>query len=164
MMLVPGCKMCWKSTDIGGDYRFSPLRQYLFCSQLKPSDWTLHALPAPAHPSFRLITALRLYHLVPASTTHVQNPAEVLQLWNDTLAGRRPLVSRENENAWRATLLEMCKRIRERASVGVLKVEGIEQGGPDWVRWIKEAIILLWREEEAVARAVEDSILSGEEY
>ncbi|EIN07420.1 SET domain-containing protein [Punctularia strigosozonata HHB-11173 SS5] len=129
-------------------------------------DWTLHASPAPAHPSFRLLTALRLYHLVLDCPIPPPNPEDVLRPWHDTLAGRRPLVSRENEQALRQTLLQMCERLQERAREGLSTTDMIEPktGSPVWAEGMKDNIRVLWREEEAVARAVEGSIRAGDEF
>jgi hypothetical protein len=92
------------------------------------SDYTLHPSPAPAHPSHRLVPALRLLALpeLPASlenTQHTAYPhtraapppapaspaADALRAWDATLLGLRERVDAANETAARALLRRICE-------------------------------------------------------
>lgn len=115
-------------------------------------DWTLHSslTGSLGYPSFRLITALRLYHLVPAGAD-IQVSEETLQRWRETLLGRTEFISESNESEWHETLLNICRTLKERTE-----------------KWMKdygrssdsrlENIKILWDEERFVATAVIDSI------
>ena len=129
------------------------------------SDWTLDSSPSPAHPSYRLITALRLIQIAANSDAKTGAPPESeTQAWRDVLSGRRELISDENESGWREVLLGFCERISGRAQ------EGRDQATQDlanlegWQAWMRENILYLWREELEVADAVARSIRAGEVF
>jgi hypothetical protein len=83
-------------------------------------DWTLHSSPPPAYPSYRLITALRLYHIFPVSENDVPpHHAIAIRPWQDTLLGKQEFISEQNEDAWRKTLLSICQSVADNASVGI---------------------------------------------
>ncbi|KAI0065357.1 SET domain-containing protein [Artomyces pyxidatus] len=128
-------------------------------------DWTLHSAPEPAHPSYRLITALRLYHLVHTLDIEEQDSL-ALQPWRDTLSGTKDDISEENERVWRNTVLELCQILVNRAELGLqrLQAESETVGGLDWFGWMVENIRLLWWEEREVALAVARSIRRGETF
>lgn len=128
-------------------------------------DWTLHASPQPAYPSFRLIAALRLYHL--ALSTENSNPTDkVIDHWQDTLLGRRDVISDENEVAWRATLRDICQTVGDRARGSIDKLDGASEDGSSagWFAWMKRNIWTLWREEQLVAAAVAASVAGGKQF
>ncbi|KII88547.1 hypothetical protein PLICRDRAFT_41720 [Plicaturopsis crispa FD-325 SS-3] len=116
-------------------------------------DWTMHTSPAPAHPSFRLVAALRLLHI---------DPSAELDDWRDTLMGRRDTVSDANEEAWRRTLVDICDRITERAQRRPTISRRTD--APPWFDWACNNIRLLWDEEVIVASAVTQSIRDGEQF
>lgn len=131
------------------------------------SDWTLDSAPSPAHPSYRLITALRLYHLaevLPDKSRPV--PDEIIRPWKDVLQGQRDIISAQNENLWRTSLLNLCESVRQRAEVGMRDTTSAfsDREGPEWVEWMKGNILALWREELDIATAVMCSIDAGEEF
>lgn len=128
-------------------------------------DWTLHASPQPAYPSFRLIAALRLFHL--ALSTENSNPTDdVIDSWQDTLLGRRDVVSDENEVAWRATLRDICQAVGDRARRSIEKLDGVFKDGDSvgWSTWMKRNIWTLWREEQLVVAAVAASVADGKQF
>lgn len=130
------------------------------------SDWTLHCQPPPAHPSFRLITALRLYHIFPVKETTVPpNPRPALESWMTTVMGTSNKISEDNEEAWRNTLLNIC---RKRASDAEFALSSLKEkpcpSSPDWVPWTKQNIMMLWEEELLVSIQVANSILQHEEF
>jgi len=129
-------------------------------------DWTLHASPKPAHPSYRLITALRLYHLLPSSTPSALSRDELIGPWQDTLLGQRDLVSEENEAAWRGTLARICEILMRRAEAGIsaLEVHTHAAGRVPWLAWMLDNIRTLWMEEAVVAAAVAKSIREEEQF
>lgn len=132
------------------------------------SDWTLHLLPGPAHPSYRLITALRLYHLFPASAKEVPpNSESLLVPWKATLLGSAERVSKENEDAWRSTLLRLCDSLTDKARSVIASMNSMAAEDVDrttWGHWMKNNIKMLWEEELYVASAVSESIRNLEEF
>lgn len=130
-------------------------------------DWTLHASPPPAHPSFRLITALRLHSLV-ASTSEPTLTWETLQPWRAVLLGETEIVSEENEDSWRKALLRICETIRTDAEKQLVSVCGSrpveESESKDWGAWMTENIRLLWLERIYVSGAVIRSVETGAQF
>lgn len=94
-------------------------------------------VPAPPHPSFRLISALRLYHA-----------QDEVRPWLETILGTRECISEDNEALWRGTLVGICERVEAEAKRGLLenKEENIRQ---------------LWEEELWIARSVKTSVEEG---
>ncbi|KAI0928740.1 hypothetical protein AcW1_005897 [Taiwanofungus camphoratus] len=132
-------------------------------------DWTLHSSPPPAYPSYRLISALRLYHAIehsPSNTSCI--PDKALQAWRDVINGRINSISSENEIGWRKSLISVCEQITRRAEESIcsdtLRSSETNHDKPGWHQWSKESIRTLWREESEVARAVARSIRAGEEF
>ncbi|KAF8582667.1 SET domain-containing protein [Ramaria rubella] len=132
-------------------------------------DWTLHDAPAPAHPSYRILPALRLLQLsLPASwdVTYKDSNSEPpeLQAWHDTILGEKDTISPENEHAVWQQLLEVCNISATRADEGLTRLQqecqGKDLGG--WKKYAVEAISILWLEEKNVATAVVQSIKNGE--
>ena len=79
--------------------------------------------------------------------------------------GLADVISQENEERWRKTLMSICENIVERAKVGLDAVEGIaSEDTPDWFGWMKGNIRALWQEELEVALVVLQCVQSGEEF
>ncbi|KAH9484319.1 Ribosomal lysine N-methyltransferase 2 [Psilocybe cubensis] len=130
-------------------------------------DWTLHSSPAPAHPSYRLITALRLYDLLPTTTARIpSNVDALLQVWRDTIHGRRYIISEENELNWRETLKMICTCIVNDAVEGLSKTAAIDitDGSPEWLASSRSFITKLWQEEIDVSTSVIESVDRREEF
>jgi len=139
---------------------FSPL---MFCR-----DWTLSTSSSPAAPSFRLITALRLFALG-SEITHVPKADEegfVCKSWRDTLLGITDTISPDNEAKWRITLATICNRVVEEGTGGLRRTPGSGHDGQDhpWSGWANDNIALLWLEQIVVARAVLQSLEDGAEF
>lgn len=129
------------------------------------SEWTLDSSPPPAHPSYRVITALRLIQLATMSETITGSlSASVTQIWRDVLGGRKELISEENERGWRDTLLGICDRVSCRAQEGLNQTTQDLTGLEGWQAWMRENILCLWREELEVANAVARSLRAGEAF
>ncbi|KAI0054054.1 SET domain-containing protein [Auriscalpium vulgare] len=134
-------------------------------------DWTLHLSPSPAHPSYRLITALRLYHLVPIdstdlSTSHLQ---ALLVPWRETLLGLREEVSETNEAQCRLSIVDLCEKLASEGTeaISALQAARLDDGlqvGVVWHASMLESIRMLWLEELEVARAVIRSVNTGETF
>jgi hypothetical protein len=127
----------------------------------------LHLLPQPAHPSYRLITALRLYHLFSASADEVPPDAEgTIRRWNQVLLGNEDFVSEENESAWKGTLLRICEGLVGHATSAITNDRSVEdQSNPEWAGGVmRRAIRILWEEEIQVAEEVSKSILKGVQF
>jgi len=129
-------------------------------------DWTLHSSPSPAYPSFRLIAALRLYHVNfrPAASTMVRE--QDLEPWRDTLLGQRNIVSEENETSWRETLIQICEILIRRAETGIcgLAELNVDLRNVSWFMWMQDNIRALWQEEAFVAAAVAKSVQQGVQF
>lgn len=130
------------------------------------SDWTMHSSPEPAHPSYRLMMALRLCAI--ASNHNDLSPEynEDIRKWKEVLYGQAETISEVNERLWRATLLHICETIIERAREGIRKCSTLDlsefQEPPSWITFQAHNIGNLWREELEVAAAVARSLRDGE--
>ncbi|KAF8636470.1 hypothetical protein AX17_003286 [Amanita inopinata Kibby_2008] len=129
-------------------------------------DWSMYSSPAPACPSFRLIAALRLYHVLPLTATRLPSTVEVfIQPWKETLFGTREYISKENERLWRESLVGMCKRLEGEAGIGVRRVR--ERGVGECEEWVKggrECVEQMWFEQLHVAGEVKKSVEDGQEF
>ncbi|KAJ7219254.1 hypothetical protein GGX14DRAFT_516199 [Mycena pura] len=96
-------------------------------------NWSLDASPAV---SYRLITALRLFHVPLGSSEDVQR-------WRDTLTGVRELISDANEAAWKRTVAGICATVIQRA-----KTRRVSEN---------RAAEMLWQEELHVALRVSEA-------
>ena len=131
-------------------------------------EWTLHAAPAPAHPSFRSIAALRLYTALPDNLEGAESfsgAEDVLDVWRATVLGNREWISRENEVRWKKILLEVCKQIvtvsaNRRESV-LAQLESRKAEGDSSAEPIVSSIVCLWDEEAYVAESVIESLHQG---
>ena len=131
------------------------------CKALR-RDWALHSTPDGAQPSWRLITALRLYHFVVAVGSADE---DTIQPWRDVVTGKRYRVSCENEQSWRKTVVLLCDMLIKRAEEFIaLSFTHNKNGEDTWARWASENIQSLWREEQFVASAVKECVLRGDEF
>jgi hypothetical protein len=130
------------------------------------SDWTIHSAPEPAHPSFRLVTALRLYHSIPMEETSPPEDETEVQAWQGTIAGNQDIVSLDNERAWRETLEMLCQAIENESGIYLDKLDEVKRKWPDdaWIRHMRSCSSMLWREQQHVARCVRKSLQQGEEF
>lgn len=121
-------------------------------------DWTLSTSPNPAAPSFRLITALRLYAMCSEMTDVPAADEEdaIRRPWRDTLLGKCETISPRNEEKWRTILKVICKLVEEEGTAGLQRTMGSRFNQPNhlWPGWMKDNIALLWSEQIVVARAV----------
>ncbi|EMD38538.1 hypothetical protein CERSUDRAFT_135411, partial [Gelatoporia subvermispora B] len=130
-------------------------------------DYTLHSSPSPAHPSYRLISALRLYHALENWHDRELDDSEltdVVDKWRDVLNGQAFSISDSNETMWRGTLLDMCEDIAQRAREALMRCEGVAPEKMGWWGWAVGNIGTLWQEELEVAQAVACSVRAGEEF
>ncbi|KAG8928944.1 hypothetical protein FRC01_005151 [Tulasnella sp. 417] len=122
-------------------------------------DWTLHSSPPPAHPSYRVVAALRLLH---ASRREADQ-------WEDMIMGGRDKVHETNERLMRATVRSICQQVADRASgkLAELTIGAWESrdGTLDALtRYALECVRTLWQEEQDVAVGVIESIDRDEEF
>jgi len=99
-----------------------------------------------AHPSYRLVIALRLHIIHQA---HQPPDTMQLQVWHKVVRGERDIVSSQNEKEWLQLLKGICTTLITRSqsrSAGTAK-------GP-----FAEAIDSLWEEERRVGQAILDTI------
>ncbi|KAH7916069.1 hypothetical protein BJ138DRAFT_1140602 [Hygrophoropsis aurantiaca] len=144
---------------ISPDTPFGSIIKNVLCDEGYWGDWTLHALPKPAHPSYRLITALRLYH---HAIAHHSVQEDILKPWRDVIMGLRENISGINEAQWRQSLVNICDTLIARAEPHI-RVRS-EREDKLWYSRISSNIETLWIEENAVAMTVKTSILRGEEF
>lgn len=122
-------------------------------------DWTLHLTRDSAYPSFRVLTALRLFSLV--CTLSQENLNEnAIRLWRETLAGRRDNISPDNERRTRLTLDRVCSQLVKRGERGLETVKGMERNENGASGTVEK----LWIEEILVARAVAECIAGGDVF
>ena len=147
--------------------RIAWLTEYIYIF-VASRDWTIHSSPSPAHPSYRLVTALKLLNIVDRGTTEPPPRSEsdrLLERWKDVVSGVAEVVSPENEQMWRNMLTDICEQVIERARVGLDAIARVQrEGAPEWIGWMRGNIRCLWQEELEVARAVAQSVKSGEEF
>ncbi|CAA7271714.1 unnamed protein product [Cyclocybe aegerita] len=129
-------------------------------------DWTMHAIPAPAHPSYRLITTLRFYHILPASANAVPADSDqYVQEWRNVTLGLQEIISEENEHRWKMTLRDMCEDLATNAQRDLAMVSEICLDTQK--EWLPSSILFietLWREEMNVARSVIESLNNHAEF
>ncbi|KXN82099.1 Ribosomal N-lysine methyltransferase set11 [Leucoagaricus sp. SymC.cos] len=130
-------------------------------------EWTVHSKPEPAHPSFRLISALRLYHSIPMERIlPPHNDHEIVRRWQETILGYSGTVSPENEIAWRESLNKLCLGIDNETGIYLdnLNKVGREWLVDSWVHHMRRCLLMLWREQQHAAWCVHQSLESGEEF
>ena len=117
----------------------------------------MHCSPSPAHASFRLITALRLYHSFPAGAG-VGSEEEMIaasRRWRDTILGHDDAVSEENEKACKESIEEICRAVMKRGEEGMKAVkEEMEMEREEWYRKVLAMVEILWLEEFTVGEAM----------
>ena len=124
----------------------------------------MHSDPTPAHPSYRLITTLRLYHLFSLSSDTVPpNAEEKLEDWRNTTFGKQDILSEANEALWRSTLMEICKNIIRDASIGKIDIGDVSTL-PEWAGSAKSFVEILRKEEYDVCRLVIESLEKNEQF
>lgn len=114
--------------------------------------------PPPAHPSYRLITALRLLCVVPTINNLPSTDRDrVVGEWRNTTLGNQDAISSENERQWKDCLLGICEFVVANADEGLSRIAQLQQGHSDFsVNWLLSMsyIEMLWREESHVAAQV----------
>ncbi|KAG8806156.1 hypothetical protein FRC17_005151 [Serendipita sp. 399] len=112
-------------------------------------NWTLHAEPAPAHPSYRLVPTLRLFHI------HLSDE-NALQSWEATLNGELDEISVQNSEGVRQTLEQLCLELQEEANAHLLSPSiGISSG---------DSVRRLWVEQRDICAAIVQGISDGIEF
>jgi hypothetical protein len=130
-------------------------------SRTSRSDFTLHLEPAPAHPSYRLLAALRLLHL----------PLSQVTAWRDVLLGYSPSISAANDEATNASLLKLCDAVVATAREGREKVDQVvaqagevdEADAGEWAGAL-DSVRKLWEGQEDIAEGVRESVAEGVEF
>lgn len=79
--------------------------------------------------------------------------------WFETILGVREYISKDNEERWRGTLVEICSKVEAEAKRGLLEIQSEILG--EWAKDMQENIAQLWEEELWVARSVKTSIERG---
>jgi hypothetical protein len=117
----------------------------------------IYCSPLPTHASFRLISALRLYHSFPKNATEWPEGemTAASRRWRDTILGYEEEVSEENEKACRESIVEICDVVIKRAERGIDAVkEEMRTAREEWYRNVLVALDSLWTEERTVARVM----------
>ncbi|KAF8318622.1 uncharacterized protein EI90DRAFT_3133111 [Cantharellus anzutake] len=146
-------------------------------------DWTIHTSPPPAHPSYRLLTVLRLLALpssaIAAASQDLDSspvrpkfptgwPSEdPYDCWKATVLGFADNVSETNEQKARDQLLMICQSLNEQAK-GILRADrlalSLTGATPTWLLYADHCLHGLWREVENTTRLVMESIARGEVF
>lgn len=117
----------------------------------------MHSSPSPAYASFRLITALRLHHSLPAGGEGGSEGEMIAasRRWLDTIRGYEEVVSEENEGDCKESIGEICAVVIKRAEMGIKDVkEETKMVGEEWYRKVLGAVDFLWLEELSVGEAM----------
>ncbi|KAF8514077.1 hypothetical protein JB92DRAFT_2920908 [Gautieria morchelliformis] len=132
-------------------------------------NWTLHDTPGPAHPSYRLLPALRLLQLSPqlspgTSSNDPTYDSPELKVWHETILGEKDFVSSDNERTVWQQLLEICEIVAKRSEEGLDRLQQACRGKDldGWRAYAVKAIRILWLEERRVSIALMQSIESGQ--
>lgn len=130
-------------------------------------NFQLYESPPPAHPSWRLLVALRLINLDLFPENTPEEVDGILSPWRKVALGIAETVSEENEAAVRRDLGQLCERLILRAESGMQRLMEVSEDQSDddacdWFDWAKGNVRMLWEEERKVARAVQDASQSGE--
>lgn len=145
-----------------------PLRRRTFRLLMFRRDWTLSTSPNLAAPSFRLITALRLFVVGSGMTRvpEVDQEVAVCQPWRCTLLGITDTISSDNEAKWRMTLATICNLVVEEGTTGLQRTlaSTIDEQNCLWSGWMKDNVVILWLEQIVVARAVLQGLEDGVEF
>lgn len=127
-------------------------------------DYTLHPMPAPAHPSHRLRTALRLVcmdvqdtrppplasddqSVKKRRTPRIYTRDDAQRAWRLVTHGGRDAISDENERAVRRHVLTLCTKVEQEHQKRWASLEGQEGEAVEMLR-------SLLREERQIARLV----------
>ncbi|KAK1232228.1 hypothetical protein PQX77_004602 [Marasmius sp. AFHP31] len=118
------------------------------------SDYTLHEFG----PSYRLVTALRLYALVHNHGAPIgAGCSGFLAPWKGTISGQSERVSADNEAQWTKLLVDkICEPIIVRADGNLKELDKDEDTEIESVR-------ILWEEERYVALCILERVQNGDE-
>jgi len=123
----------------------------------------MHSAPVPAHPSYRLLIALRLMHVLLSAKKCLMKYE--MQEWREMVAGTRDTVSKTNEQETLGSVLEISAVLRDRAEKMTSAIQKEkEHRYSGWSVIAVETVSALWKEEKAVADAVASSVRRGEEF
>ncbi|KAG8935938.1 hypothetical protein FRC02_005413 [Tulasnella sp. 418] len=141
------------------------------------NDWALYTHPPPAHPSFRVLPALRLLNLPLPSLLPSPNDSFVsngdfgtdevvnhLAKWEATILGLESAVSEENNQAVRDSLVRLCQHVLTKSEEGLSRMQTLNaqlsERSP-WTSYAACCIETLWQEEGDVSGAVLQSLHNG---
>lgn len=114
----------------------------------------MHTLASEGWPSYRLMTALRLLHIL-APQLNCMPSNLLLDEWRNTTLGKQDIISEDNERRWRDCLMGICETIIVGAEEGILKIKRVNKdSSEDWIESAKCFIEKLWEEEKYVGREV----------
>lgn len=122
----------------------------------------MHSQHAPAHPSYRLVSALRLLH-----ADAERDMDKACESWRSVLVGQAEVISNKNERAWRGTLLSICEKIVLRAKTAMAQFPAnfrVSEYPEGWSVWAGRNIEMLWQEELEVAEAVAQNVRAGVDF
>lgn len=130
------------------------------------SDYSIHPFPAPAHPSHRLHTALRLLCMeveqggkrqrTSDNTSRTQNDTE--RVWRLVTHGGREKISNENENAVRSQLIALCSALCDAHTTRRKALDALPRTHSTCM--VQQVL----QEEQSIAQSLCDSIANGNEW
>ena len=114
----------------------------------------MQTLASEGWPSYRVVTALRLVHILPPQMNCTPSNL-LLDEWRNTTFGKQEIISEDNERLWRDCLMGICEEIVVGADEGRSKIKRVKNdSSEDWIECAKCFIDKLWEEEKYVSRAV----------
>jgi len=120
-------------------------------------NWCLYLSPAPPHPSYTLITALRLLN-----SRGDEKKGGLEASWTAVVADH---LSDRVEALVCQDVKHLCQSVVERSDAALTRLKGGEgvscTRAPPWSSWAVRNVKELWLEENNVARAVLSSLESG---
>jgi len=119
-------------------------------------DWTMHFASGSAFPSYRLITAVRLFSIFPAGSIPPLSE-KMLGPWKDVVLGLQEELSADCEVAWRDVLRRICTIVMNRASRALVNPALADTDHRD-------SIVALWAEERYIAERILEQTRIGEVF
>jgi len=146
-------------------------------------NWSIHTQPSPAHPSYRLLTVLRLICLPAAAHASIlRDPSstpsdprlpwepfadDTLDRWKATALGLTDSVSDHNERRIREILASICIQLQELSHITLAQLDEdriLKKACESWASHGSSCVRELWSEVRDVSTQVHQSITRGVDF
>ncbi|CUA73864.1 hypothetical protein RSOLAG22IIIB_01385 [Rhizoctonia solani] len=125
-------------------------------------DWTFHVEGGVGRPSYRVIPALRLFHI---SLNCNGDTSTELKLWEDSVLGLKENISEDNDSKVWESLTALCERIIQRSTIKISQIrsQAAETKAIRPAEWLQVLSMIerLWDEERYVSESVRQATLNG---